>query len=467
MNRPWSIVLLALVFAGLAAYVYWIELPTEQAKTKTEEEQKKLLLIEERDLTEIRVRSNEQEVVMVPDRPRRWNLTAPIQTPADQREVDDLLRALVLGQVSRVVAEHPTSLEPFGLAKPATIITLTAGARRETISIGDSGPISSTLYALRESDRRVLLTTLAPKDVLNKTLHGFRKKEILAVDQAQTAQLRLTYQTGELLLVRREDPVKDRSPSVTSKKHWELRFPIEAAADQAEVNKLLIRLEDMKATGFIDPGKDYDALWARLVRPDVKVTALVAGSEQTVKLFQLDPKSGEAFAVTTKEHPIYRIPPGIIKDLTKDVFTVQDKRLLGADTDDIARLTVKTRDDRYVLVHQRHEWVIEDRPAEHLNQETVKLFVDRIAGLPAEIRVLKQAGQLASYGLASPYAEFVATGTSGKQIGKLALGTSANGLIYAMGQGLPGIYQARADIVSQIPDKRSLAAAGAGETPKP
>ena len=42
--------------------------------------------------------------------------------------------------------------------------------------------------------------------------------------------------------------------------------------------------------------------------------------------------------------------------------------------------------------------------------------------------------------------------TKGQQKGYLALGKRTRGLVYAKGAGLPGIYQVRSVILTQIPD---------------
>ena len=70
--------------------------------------------------------------------------------------------------------------------------------------------------------------------------------------------------------------------------------------------------------------------------------------------------------------------------------------------------------------------------------------------------MVKQAGPLAPYGLVIPAAEFVATGRDGKIAGKLSIGSHANGLAYAMGQRLQGVFQIRADLLTQIPIKKEL-----------
>lgn len=218
----------------------------------------------------------------------------------------------------------------------------------------------------------------------------------------------------------------------------------------------MFRLEDLKALAIVDPGPERDALLPLLVKPKVKVALQAAGPEQTVRLFQPDPASGEAYAQTTPDGPIFKVSPSAIKDLTKDLFALQDKRLLGAEINDIALLSIKTRDEQYVLVRDQNEWVLEDRPTTTLRQDVADLLVSRIVNLPAEERVLKQAGPLAPYGLTAPVAEFVATGKDGRTVGRLALGSQVGGLVYAIGQRIPGIFQARPDLLTQIPSRPTL-----------
>ena len=440
---------LAAVFAGLGAYLYFVEFPAELAKRKTDTQAKKLLPFEERDITALTVRgaAGSPDIVLALDDKRRWKITAPIQTGADAREMSDLVRTLSLGTVTRVVEEQAASLAPFGLEHPPVALTIVAGDRTETLSLGDVGPLTSTLYAMRASDRHVLLTDLPSRILLNRTLTGLRSKDVLPVVQDQVERLRLSNPKTEVLLERVDE--KD-------KKRWQVRFPIEAKADQPAVRSLLIKLEELKALAFVDPGPERDKLAARLRQPLVKVTATVGGTDQVLKLYQPDPSSGEAYAVTVPEAPVYKINPAAIQDFTKDLFSLQDKRLLGMETDEIAMLSVKSREEKYVLIHQNGEWVLEDQPTKKLDEQVVNLFVARVVDLPAELRVVKDPGPLAPYGLATPAASFIGTAKDGTVKGKLLLGNKTSGLVYAMGNGLPGIYQARADLLNQIPDKDSL-----------
>jgi len=454
--RYWPTLVMVLVLAGLGLYLYVIEFPQKEAHERQNTADKKVLLFDQETLSGLTIKTDRHELVFARTPEQSWMLTAPLNTEADQREVQNLIRALVTGTVTRVVEDHPTNLTPFGLDNPVTIITVAAGAVRETFSIGDSGPLSSTLYVLRESDRKVLLTNLAPKDFVNKTLMTFRRKDLLRVSQGDVDRIRLTYPTTEIVLYQGQEKPKSK---------WKLRYPIEAEADQTEVRALLFRLEDLKALGIVDPGPEREALAKTLTVPKVKVAIHTADGDQTVRLYQPDPASGEAIAETSPEGPLYRINPTTIRDLTKELFTFQDKRLLGIDYTDIAMLSVKTPTEAYVLISQQKEWVLEDQPTEKLDQQSTDLFVSRVANVPAEERVIKQAGPLAPYGLVTPAAEFIATSRDGKIAGKLSIGSHANGLAYAMGQRIQGIFHIRADLLTQIPAKKDLLAASSEKTP--
>jgi hypothetical protein len=438
---------MAVIFSALGFYVYFVEIPAQRSEDKQTAESRRLLAFDEAQIDGLTVKTDSGSVGLQRSSDQSWRIVSPIQADADRREVQGLIRALVTGSVKRVVEEQGGSLEAFGLSRPSADISISAGSQQDRVAIGDSGPLSSTLYVYRNSDQKVLLTDLAPKDFLNKSLMSFRRKELLQFNHNDVERLRLTYPQTEIVLYSQEQKPK---------KKWKIRYPVEAEADRTEVQALLFRLEDLKALTIVDPGPMRDMITKTLSKPKVKVTIYAAGADQTVKIYQPDASSGEAYAETSADGPLYKISPTSIKDLTRELFRLRDKRLLGVEADDIALLSVKTRDQQYVLIHQHDEWVLEEKPTEKVSQEIADLFVSRVVNLPAEERVLKQPAALAPYGLSAPAAEFVATGKDGKIVGKLTLGTQVGGLIYAMGLRLPGVYQARPDLLTQIPTAQSL-----------
>src|SRR5690348_5058883 len=368
MTRYWPTALMALVLAGFGLYLYLVEFPAKESQERDETIKKKVLPLEEQAISSLTFKTDREELVFERSPEKGWILTKPLRTESEPREIQSLIRAIVMGSIRRVVEEKPNTLAPFGLDKPVTTITIRAGTSGDTLSIGDTGPLSSTLYVLRQSDHALLLTDMAPKDFVNKSLMTFRRKDILRLTQGELDRVRLTHPTTEIVLYRVSDKPKPK---------WKIRYPVEAEADLNEVRMLLFRLEDLKAMAIVDPGPGRDALAKTLKHVKVKITLHASEGDQTVKLYQPDPSSGEAFAETAPDAPLYRINPTFVKDFTKELYHLQDKRLLGADDTDIAMLSVKTHAETYTLINQNGEWVLEDRPTENVDSKTVNLFVSR------------------------------------------------------------------------------------------
>ena len=448
MIRYWSTLFMFIVLAGLGGYLYLVEFPAKQREEKQESQQKQLLPFPETAITGLSITTAQGPVEFKLTEPGKWSIVAPLQTDADNREVQALIRALVTGTVTRTVEEQATQLAPFGLEQPVTTLTITAGTQQETISIGDSGPLSNTLYVLRASDKRVLLTNLAPRDFINKSLMTFRRKELLRFVQNDVERVRLTYPTTEIVI---DNMTKDKPrPS------WKIRYPIEAEADQNEVRSLMFRLEDLKALGIIDPGPERDTVAKTLTTPKVKVTLHTTAGDQSVRLLSTGPSERGGHRGDHRRRPALSHQPRT------------DQRPHERTLPSPGQTTARPRLHRHchvvgenerasVCLDQSDRRVGARRPAHReISQEAADLFVSRVANLPAEERVMKQSAPLAPYGLLAPAAEFVATGKDGKTTGKLTLGNQAGNLRYATGHRLQGVFQVRPDLLTQIPSKADL-----------
>ena len=210
-------------------------------------------------------------------------------------------------------------------------------------------------------------------------------------------------------------------------------------------------LEDLLALDFIDEPSEKEALLKRLPDPVLTATVHTANKGHFVSFFQSPSNPQEAYAVTSANDPIYKIHSSILQKLPRRAFDLQDKRLFGMETAEIGLLSVKTPTKSFTVVQQHGDWYWEDAPEKPMNQEEMKLFVSRVVDLPAEISISFTPDNLEEYGLAPPAISIKALDTKGRPRGHLALGYSGKGLVYAMGHGLPGVYQARSVIVSQIP----------------
>ena len=103
------------------------------------------------------------------------------------------------------------------------------------------------------------------------------------------------------------------------------------------------------------------------------------------------------------------------------------------------------------MTQQHGNWHLDGAHDHPISQEEMRLLVSRIVDLPAEFSITQSDKHLDKYELTSPSIKIVGVDIKGRQRGYLALGKREMGLVYAKGAGLPGVYQARSVILTQIP----------------
>lgn len=443
--------LLAVIFAALGVYVYTIEVPTMERDVIQETETQRLLPFDYREVTHLAYTTRTERILMSRDERNRWQIVEPVKARGDARAIESVLRALEIGKISRVIQEEgqEATAEQYGLKSPYVTIDLTTREYTESLALGNTGPLSSTLYAQRESDQKILLTTLMVGDFRAKTLETFRLKDILFFDRTRAERIQLQTPGQSITLQRGagfHGPVSE----------WNFTSPVNASADKTAVGMLLMTLEDLTATGFVDSASEKEALLKKLEAPSLTATVHIKQRGHHVALFKPVSPGEEAYAVTSSNDPIYRIPAHVLQDLPRETFHLQNKRLFGMDMTEIALLTVKTNDSQYTLIQQHEEWYLEGKEAKSIDQQQVNLFVSRLVDLPAELPVSETTDHPERYGLNSPTIEIAGIDQKGRPRGHLVLGTRKKGLVYATGAGLPGIYQTRSLILGQIPSTGML-----------
>jgi len=443
---------LLLVALGLGLYLWLVEMPTEQKRLQVETTAKKLVDFKEDDVQGFTIISAQGEMAVVRE-DGRWTIRKPKPMEADATAVGEFLRALMLAQVSRVVDETGTDLKAYGLDTPRLTVSLRLGSGTQTVRVGDAGPLSATLYAKRDDSPKVLLTTLAGRDLVMRSIQEFRRKRVLPFDRLRVTRLKIA-SPQETVVLYREGQGK--------KAVWKIKAPLETAADQPEVRSLLFALEDLKAQDFIDDPKEHAAKRAALGKPLTTITLREDETDRMVSLF-LDPReSAAAYAENTPQEPLYQITRAAAKDLAKGLFDLRAKQLIAAEPDQVKTLVIKSGGQEYALSREGADWLVDGDPKAKLDAARINMFVTRVVRLQAEKIVTEKPTDLKPYGLASPTAELVAAGDQGKLLGRITFGRQAQGLAYAMGSAMAGVFQVRPDILQSIPKKDELATGGPG-----
>ena len=441
-----AVLVLLLVALGLGLYLWLVEMPAEQKRLQVETTTKKLVDFNEDDVQGFTIISSKGEMAVIRE-DGRWTMRKPKPMEADATAVDEFLRTLMLAQVSRVVDETGTDLKAYGLDRPSLTVSLRLASGTQTVRVGDVGPLSATLYAKRDDSPKVLLTTLAGRDLLAKSIQEFRRKRVLSFDRLRVTRLKIVGPQETIVLYR--EGQGEKAP-------WKIKAPIETAADQPEVKSLLFALEDLKAQDFIDDPKEHAAKRTALGKPLATITLREDETDRTVSLF-LDPRENTAaYAENTPQEPLYQITRAAAKDLAKGLFDLRAKQLIAAEPDQVKTLVIKTGGHEYTLSREGADWLVDGDPKAKLDAARINMFVTRMVRLQAEKIVTEKPPDLKRYGLASPTAELIAAGEQGKLLGRIAFGRQEQGLAYAMGAAMTGVFQVRPDILQLIPKKDEL-----------
>ncbi|MGB0908997.1 MAG: DUF4340 domain-containing protein, partial [Nitrospirales bacterium] len=163
----------------------------------------------------------------------------------------------------------------------------------------------------------------------------------------------------------------------------------------------------------------------------------------------------KTYAQTTIEKPLYIVTPQIVKEVTKDLFELRDKRLLGIASDKLTIVRIQTLTESYSLIRQNGQWLLEQDPGTPIGQKEAALLVSRLADVPAERRITGEE-RLDTYDLNTPSLTITAVDERGQARGRLLVGKADHGLAYATGGGIPGVYQVRSTILTQIPTMQEL-----------
>ena len=145
-----------------------------------------------------------------------------------------------------------------------------------------------------------------------------------------------------------------------------------------------------------------------------------------------------------------------MRPITQGAFYFQDKRLFGMESKDIIMLEVMTPQDKYLLIKQHDEWLLESNPNAELDQKVVNLFVSRVVDLPTEIAHPEGSITTIQTGLNSPAVTIRGRNKQGQKAGLLVLGKREKGLVFAKGAAHKGTYQVRSTILDQIPKQKDL-----------
>jgi len=423
-----STIALAVVLAGLGAYIYfvtWKQPDTPDTGKKLE----KVFTVASDKIEELKVSSASGDTTTAKKEGSAWKITDPVSAVADESEIGAITNALATADLIRVVDANPASLNDYGLSNPRIVIEFKAAGDKDSkkLFVGEKTPTGSDLFARRNDEKKVFLISSYQESSLNKSTFDLRDKNILKVDRDKIDSLDLTTASQSLTIA------KDGG-------EWKLTKPIAVRADYGTVEGLIGRVQtarmkslvtdqatpaDLKKYGFDKPQATIN-----LNAGSAKATLLIGGKADETTVYARDASKP---AVVTVESSLFdEVKKGPDEYRRKDLF---EFRAYNATHVEITRNGQTAVFDRVKSGNEGtpDKWRRVSPNAGDVDKDKFDAFLSRLANM----RATSFVESTASTGLDKPAMTVVVKFDDGKKEERVTFGQSGQD-VYASRPNEPG-----------------------------
>ena len=373
MRGARSTLVMLVVFLGLAAYVYFVELERRPASEDLPNEQ--VFGIESDAIEDLTISLDGDDTTLTKSEGGDWELTAPVEARADATAVSTMTSRLASLEIKRVVSEEAVDLVPFGLSTPSLEVSLRTGDGEveDRLAIGETTPTGTERYAKLASSDRVIMVESGLDQVFRKTTFDLRDKTILDIEALDVDHLEVDV-AGSTIAFDKIDG------------DWRMLDPWDVRADYSTVQGLVGRLSNgqMQSVVSEDPMSDADGeedpLEAYgLSEPSAAATIRAGSAMATLRLGA--PVGATRYAQDASRSLVFTVDESLGTDIEREPGEYRDKSLFGFRPFNARRLEVVRPDVTTVFEKTETEPVNENEDGDEETEEVWR----RIAPSAADI----------------------------------------------------------------------------------
>ena len=455
IKKSTLIVLLVAVIVGAAAYYFDWKRGQKEAANSPADATKPAFTLQTDDIASLTISypaDPKSQPIHFEKQNGAWQITAPLQTGADDPSLQGILEQLASVRVAQTEPGTPDRLKVFGLDTPAlTLDFQMQNGAKHTLRLGKKDFTGVSVYAIVDNAKDV---ALLPESLLvsaDKPLQDLRDHSVLHSATGDAKSFGLKNPSGELAAAKDHDV-------------WKFTKPAAAPADGDAINALLSAVANARTSAIVSETPDSLPKYG-LAAPAISFTVSDAKGK-TATLLVGKKEGDEYFARDAARPTIFGINQDLYKKLAQNFSDLRDKKLAHFDPATITHTEFHNASGTILATRKNEtDWALDgsaqkdekqnDKQKDSQQPKSVsldKLFTPLQQATAEEIFDHPTAAILAK--LAKPAFEAILTDKNGKIL-KVEISKESGGFVYARTSESQIIYKLKSQILTDLSLKPS------------
>ncbi len=346
--KPRNLIILAVVVIAVASYIFFYE-RHQMTSDEARERAGKVFPDFDRDaVQEIEIHNSHGNFQLVKS-DDHWQLTAPIDFPADSTAVSSLLDSLNNLDVERRLGADEVDPGAYGLDEPEMrVVAQTDLGDRFEIVVGEETPLGSNRAVQRKGEPEIILCSRYFVSNLDKELADWRSRDVVDVVADDVASIQVVTASDRIHAVRDDDA-------------WRLLEPISDLADRDHMRNLISNFNGLRIEEFLD-GEVSPAEYG-LDDPSYRVTLIRTAGADPIQLdFGLTREEDGTTQVACRRNgtEYFWVDDLAATRLAKAPVTWRSPKVYPFDTWDAERLTITSGGQEIALDRAEGLWKLPD-----------------------------------------------------------------------------------------------------------
>lgn len=379
-------IILFIILAILAGYVYFYEIEGGVEREKAEEIAQKIIPVEKDSVKKIEIRSvfNRFFFERVGN---AWLIKKPVETEGDKSTIEGLINTFKDMKKVRQFSIKNGEQKDYGLVGRSTLVIFEFNnGTRDSVRIGDDTPVGGNIFVSR-GDSIVYTVASQIKTDINKSLFDWRDKSVAKISLTNVKEFKLKNNKGMFYLKKQGSD-------------WQIEQPRTTRADDSVVDALLRKFETGKINSVIsesfDKPGEYD-----LKNPTYTLD-MYLGEGMAHKQIILSRLNNNISHVKDDSRPqVMTVDSLFIKDIDKSFFQLRYKNITEFDKNKADSITIFQGDSvLYFSKDSSGTWLLAgDKKVKDWKMNS---FLNTLQNLQAKKFLLEDVKTTGKYGLNQP-----------------------------------------------------------------